>query len=151
MELKIRPMSYEERKYSYNQSSQLDGQTACIGRLRGDFGSSGAEFWTTWEDSVKKWKTDEFKAEIDDVINALRSEKYGMLKDRCSMVSFARKEPDSAFKGNYTTEYGFRVDTKEHACGKTHKGESFFARFTMRSSTRHDPESMMAAISHLVV
>ena len=115
MEMQIRPMSYEERKYSYNQSSQLESQTGCIGRLRGDFGSRGVEFWTTWKDSGKQWKTDEFKAEFDDVINALRSEEYGLFKDRRSMVSFARREPDSTFKGNYTTEYGFRVDTKDHA------------------------------------
>lgn len=67
MEMQIRPMSYEERKYSYNQSSQLESQTGCIGRLRGDFGSRGVEFWTTWKDSSKQWKTDEFKAEFDDV------------------------------------------------------------------------------------
>ena len=115
MELRIRPMRYEERKYTYAQSSQLEGQTACIGHLRGDFGSGGMEFWTTWEDHRQQWKTDEFKAELDDVINALRSEEYGLLKDRRSMVSFARAEPDSAFKGNYTTEYGFRVDTENHA------------------------------------
>lgn len=115
MELRIRPMRYEERKYTYAQSSQLEGQTGCIGHLRGDFGSSGMKFWTTWEDHRKQWKADEFKAELDDVINALRSEEYGLLKDRRSMVSFARAEPDSAFKGNYTTEYGFRVDTENHA------------------------------------
>lgn len=115
MELQIRPMCFEERKYAYEQSSQLMSQTGSIGRLRGDFGSGGMEFWTTWEDHQKDLKTDAFKAELDDVINALRSEEYGLLKDRRSMVSFARKEPDSAFKGNYTTEYGFRVDTKEYA------------------------------------
>lgn len=115
MELRIRPMRYEERKYTYAQSSQLEGQTGCIGHLRGDFGSGGMDFWTTWEDHRQQWKTDEFKAELDDVINALRSEEYGLLKDRRSMVSFARAELDSTFKGNYTTEYGFRVDTENHA------------------------------------
>lgn len=115
MELRIRPMRYEERKYTYAQSSQLEGQTACIGHLRGDFGSGGMKFWTTWEDHRQQWKTDEFKTELDEVINALRSDEYGLLKDRRSMVSFVRAEPDSAFKGNYTTEYGFRVDTDNHA------------------------------------
>ena len=45
MELQIRPMCYEERKYAYEQSSQLMSQTGSIGRLRGDFGSGGMEFW----------------------------------------------------------------------------------------------------------
>lgn len=115
MELQIRPMSFEERKYTYAQSSQLMSQTESIGRLRGDFGRSGTEFWTTWEDHRQDLKTDEFKTELDEVINALRSEEYGLLKDRRSMVSFSRAEPDSTFKGSYTTEYGFRVDTEKHA------------------------------------
>lgn len=115
MELSIRPMSFEERKYTYAQSTQLESQTGSIGRLRGDFGGSGTEFWTTWEDSRQDLKTDEFKAELDNVINALRSSEYGLLKDRRSMAKYARSEPYSAFKGNYTTEYGFRVDTDNHA------------------------------------
>jgi len=115
MELQIRPMHFEERKYTYEQSSQLMSQTGSIGRLRGDFGRSGTEFWTTWEDHQQDLKSDAFKAELDEVINALRSEEYGLLKDRRSMVSYSRAEPDSTFKGNYTTEYGFRVDTKGHA------------------------------------
>lgn len=115
MELRIRPMRYEERKYAYNQSSQLEGQTACIGHLRGDFGSGGKEFWTTWEDHRQQWKTDEFKSELDEVINALRSDEYGLLKDRRSMAAYGRGFAESAFKGNYTTEYGFRVDTNDHA------------------------------------
>lgn len=106
MELQIRPMRFEERKYTYEQSSQLMSQTGSIGRLRGDFGRSGTEFWTTWEDHRQDLKTDAFKAELDEVINALRSEEYGLLKDRRSMVSYSRAEPDSTFKGNYTTEYG---------------------------------------------
>lgn len=100
MELQIRPMTFEERKYSYEQSSQLMSQTGSIGRLRGDFGRSGTEFWTTWEDHRQDLKSDAFKAELDHVINALRSEEYGLLKGRQSMVRFARAEPDSAFKGS---------------------------------------------------
>lgn len=33
MELHIRPMCFEERKYAYEQSSQLMSQTGSIGRL----------------------------------------------------------------------------------------------------------------------
>ena len=69
MELQIRPMTFEERKYSYEQSSQLMSQTGSIGRLRGDFGRSGTEFWTTWEDHRPDLKTYPFKVELDDVIS----------------------------------------------------------------------------------
>ena len=50
MRLDIRPMKPEERLYIYQQSSQIEGQTGSIGRLRGDFGKSGTEFYTTWEE-----------------------------------------------------------------------------------------------------
>ena len=42
----LRPLTVPERKYTYAQSSQLQGQTGNIGYLRGDFGSSGNQFYT---------------------------------------------------------------------------------------------------------
>lgn len=33
--MNLRPMTAEERKYGYNQSTQLTGQTGCIGYLSG--------------------------------------------------------------------------------------------------------------------
>ena len=36
MELTITSMTPADRLYAYNQSSQLEGQTGCIGHLRGD-------------------------------------------------------------------------------------------------------------------
>jgi len=113
--MEIRPMTPTEQKYTYAQSMQLQGQTGSIGRLRGDFDSSGHGFFTTWDDHRKQWKTDEFKSELDGVINALRSDEYGLLKNRPSMKEYARRHPDSAFKGNYCTEFCFRADTEKHA------------------------------------
>ena len=43
----LRPLTIPERKYTYAQSSQLQGQTGNIGHLRGDFGSGGTEFYTS--------------------------------------------------------------------------------------------------------
>lgn len=113
--MELRPMKPAEQKYNYSQSMQLQGQTGSIGYLRGDFGSSGKEFHTTWFDHRTQWKTEEFKAGLDTVINALRSTDYGLLKSRSDMISRAGKYPDSRFKGNYSTEYGFRMDTEQHA------------------------------------
>ena len=113
--MEIREITPEERKYTYAQSMQIQGQTGSIGYLRGDFGSRGDEFFTTWNDHRKQWKTDEFKAELDEVINALRSKEYGLLESRSSMKNYAGKSPDSAFQGNCGTEYGFRVDEGQHA------------------------------------
>ena len=71
-EIKTRPLTPTEQKYTYAQSMQLEGQTGTIGHLRGDFATTGYGFYTTWFDTRPQWKSDEFKAELDTVINALR-------------------------------------------------------------------------------
>lgn len=111
----IRPLTIAEQKYTYAQSHQLEGQTGSIGYLRGDFGSDGKQFFSSWFDHRQSLKTDVFKSELDEVINALRSEQYGLLQNRTAMVRYVREFPDSAFRGSYTTEYGFRADTQTHA------------------------------------
>ena len=113
--MEIRAMEQEEQKYTYRQSMQIQGQTGSIGYLRGDFGSRGNEFYTTWNDHRQSLKTEEFQAEFDEVINALRSKEYGLLEGRSQMSAYAGKCPGSAFSGNCGTEYGFRVDTEKHA------------------------------------
>ena len=128
--MEIRALTSAEQKYTYAQSMQLEGQTANIGHLRGDFDSSGYGFYTTWTDTRTQWKTDEFRTEFDEVINALRSDKYGLLKNRSAMSAYARQYADSAFKGSYCTEYGFRVDTEKHAyllrCNPTRGDYNFY-------------------------
>ena len=117
MDMTMRPLRAEERKYTYAQSQQLMMQTGAIGYLRGDFDSSGAGFHTTRFDEVGSRNTEEFKAEIHPVIDALRfDEKYGgVLAGRSAMQKYGRSQPGSAFEGNYTTEYGFRIDTGKFA------------------------------------
>lgn len=73
--MEIRALTPAEQKYTYAQSMQLEGQTSNIGHLRGDFASSGYGFYTTWFDTRPQWKTDEFKKELDKVINSLREDK----------------------------------------------------------------------------
>ena len=97
----LRPLTVPERKYTYAQSSQLQGQTGNIGYLRGDFGSSGDQFYTTWFDTRPQWKSDEFKRDLDDVINALRSEEYGLLQSRSQMVRYGRENKESEMQGAY--------------------------------------------------
>ena len=127
--MEVRALTQPEQKYTYSQSTQIAGQTGCIGHLRGDFDSSGNGFYTTWDDHWDKWKTDEFKAELDEVINTLREGK-GLLHNRRDMAAFARANPDAAFMGNYCTEYGFRVDTEKHAfllrCNPTKGDYNFY-------------------------
>lgn len=42
--MEIRPFTPEEQKYTYSQSMQLEGQTGCIGHLRGDFATLDMAF-----------------------------------------------------------------------------------------------------------
>lgn len=97
-EIKTRPLTPTEQKYTYAQSMQLEGQTGTIGHLRGDFATTGYGFYTTWFDTRPQWKSDEFKADLDTVINALREDK-GLLHNRYDMSAFARHFPESAIKG----------------------------------------------------
>lgn len=130
MDFVINPLTEAECKYTYAQSTQIEGQTGCIGHLRGDFGSGGNEFFTSWFDHRRDLKTDQFKNELDEVINALRSEEYGLLKSRTDMSQYAKSRPDSAFEGSYTTEYGFRADTEKYAflirCNPTRGDYNFY-------------------------
>lgn len=101
MQLTINPMQPEERLYVYQQSSQLQGQTGSIGRLRGDFGKSGTEFYTTWEDHIKNFRSDDFGDEFDKVVNALRFEDVGggLFGSRNAMAAFLSEKPGKRLSG----------------------------------------------------
>lgn len=111
----IRPLNEDERKYTYTQSVQIAGQTCNIGFWRGKLFTPGYELSATWNDCKELWKTQEFNNEFDKVVEALRSDEYGILKDVLTMEEYIDKFPDSAFQGIDCTEYGFRVDTDKHA------------------------------------
>ena len=89
--------------------SGSDEEQACIGHLRGDFGR-GTEFWTTWWDHQGALKDQEFRDELNSVVNALR--KDGPLKDLSAIQSFCRKHEQARMSPAAGTDYfGFRVDT----------------------------------------
>ena len=108
----IKTMTADERKYTYRQSQQISMQTSFIGYLRADFGSSGKEFYSSWNKFRKDLKTNEFKAEFDDVINSLR-ENNGILSGRGAMSKYCHDTPESSFE-NDRNEYGIRVDTEKY-------------------------------------
>ena len=47
----IRPLHTDEQKYTYKQSTQIEGQTGNIGYLRGDFGAGGRVMGSKMVDS----------------------------------------------------------------------------------------------------
>lgn len=117
MDMTFRPMLPAEQNYTYTQSQQISMQTGCIGHLRADMDTDGNGFFSSWDDFRKDLKTDEFKSEFDEVINALRFEEQygGILNTRSDMSRFCREHADGEFAGNYCKEYGFWADTEKYA------------------------------------
>ena len=115
-EMTLRPMTAAEQMYSYSHSQQLMSQTGCIGHLRADFGSSGEQFFSSWDDHRGDLKSEDFKHEFDEVINALREDAQygGVLKNRSSLSAYCWMHRDSSF-GNDRNEYGFRADTPHYS------------------------------------
>ena len=127
MKLELRPMTRAEQKYSYTQSQQIAGQTGCIGHLRADMDTDGNGFFSSWDNHRGDLKTQEFKDEFDEVLNALRfDEQYGgILTNRNSLAEYCRKYPESVIAGD-NHSYGFRADTEQYSYMlrvNPHKGE----------------------------
>lgn len=116
MNITIRPMAPAERNYSYSWSTHLMAAAGCIGHLRGDMGSTGDGFYTTWFDHQENLKTQAFKDELDTVVNALRFDPSygGVLSRRSTLAAYCYAHPESAM-GTITREYGFRADTEDYA------------------------------------
>ena len=117
MDFEIKIMAPAERNYCYTDSPQIDKQAGCIGHLRGDMDRSGNGFFTSWEDHCGELKTQAFKDEFDDFINALRfDERYdGIFKNRSSLSRYCYEHKESVFAEDFIPQYGFRVDTPEYA------------------------------------
>lgn len=112
--IKIRVIKDDEIKYVYMQSHQINMQTGRIGYLRGDFGSNGDQFYTSWFDEIPSRKTPEFKDEFDYVVNELRDNpKFrGILRNFEDMKLLCATRPQSKCE---TERYCFRADTKNHS------------------------------------
>lgn len=122
----LRPMEAVEHHYCFAQSQQISMQTGLIGHLRADFGSEGEGFFSTFFDFRASLKSDEFRAEFDEVINTLRegAQFGGILKDREAMRTYCKAHPESCIEAE--GQYGFRMDTDNYSYMlrvNPHKGE----------------------------
>ena len=86
-EYEKRAMTYEEDKYTFSQSPQIASQTGLIGYLRADMDSDGNGFFSNWFDWRKDLKTDEFKKELDEIINSLRKEIFSIIAVRLRYIA----------------------------------------------------------------
>lgn len=126
MELTLRPMTIAEHAYCFAQSHQISTQAGLIGHLRADFGSLGTGFFSTFFDFRESLKSDAFKVEFDDVINALQVDPQygGILKSRGVMNAYCHKHPESCVEAD--RQYGFRANTDHFSYMirvNPHKGE----------------------------
>lgn len=87
MESNAAPLKGKEYLYTYRNSQQISSQTGLIGYLRADMGTLGTEFFSTWNGFRDDLNTDDFKKDIDTVINSFR-EKGGFLSNRDQLEDF---------------------------------------------------------------
>lgn len=116
MDFSIRLMKPEERDFAYTQKPEILENSGCIGHLRVDLGSTGQNFYSNWDDHRADLKTPEFKAEFDEVVNALREDANTgcFLKDRDALRKFCHQFPESKINED-GREFGFRLDTDDYA------------------------------------
>ncbi len=116
MNIEMIPMKETERKYTFNQSRQIEMQTGQIGYLRADMDRDGKGFFSSWNGTRDSLKTNAFKKEFDEVINALRfDDKYNkILANRESMSRFCMKNPEIKYE-DVRDFYGVRVNTDDYA------------------------------------
>lgn len=115
MDMTMRTATPAERLYADGQSQQITMQTGCVGYLRGDVGESGDTFPTAWTDRPGDEKTGEFQAELDGLVEALRSDgQYGgVLQDRAVMGRYCADHPEGGFNDGF--EFAFRADTARYS------------------------------------
>ena len=113
IEYEKRAMIEAEDKYTFRQSTQISMQTGLIGHLRADMDTDGNGFFSSWFDFREELKTDEFKAELDDVINSLREE-GDILHNRRALAKYCYCTPQSRMQEE-PGYYGVRVDTEKYA------------------------------------
>lgn len=113
IEYEKRAMIEAEDKYTFRQSAQISMQTGLIGHLRADMDTDGNGFFSSWFDFREELKTDEFKAEFDEVINSLREE-GDILHNRRALAKYCYCTPQSRMQEE-PGYYGVRVDTEKYA------------------------------------
>ena len=120
----IRVLTSQERTYVYDQSNQIKSMCGLIGVLRGDMDTDGKGFFSTWFGFRDDLKTQEFKDELDDVINNLRFGKLDadgafvqedqIFENRRALARYCDNQPDALMDAD-RKHYGFRIDTEKYA------------------------------------
>lgn len=112
----FRILKESERPYTFKLPADEYERAGCIGYLRADLGSTGKEFYSTWNELNSKLKTEDFVREFDIVMNTLRfaAEYKKLLSSREHLKAYCNANPSSAFNDG-RNHYGFRADTESYA------------------------------------
>lgn len=102
-----KPIETEKQDWLYSGQRETDAEWGCIGHLRGDFGSDGHAFWTSWFDHTPRLKSAAFREELQSVVNHLREE-GGLLSGFAAM----RRQCRSGLACD--DSYGFRAETAHY-------------------------------------
>lgn len=107
------PATGSLEKYMYRQSQQIYMQTGFVGYLRGDFGSTGKDFFSSWHEFRTSLKTPEFLEDLNSVMNILQEDE-GLLNSRDTLNKFCDLHPEWKMKDE-RDYHGVRIDTEEYA------------------------------------
>ena len=115
MEFNVEATLFSEKNMLFTLKDGEHHADCRIGHVRGDFGSNGNEFHHTWWSQHEELNTDEFKTELTQVVNELRSDSCGLLKSRKSMQSFCCDHARAKLLGHWNSEtYGFKICTEKY-------------------------------------
>lgn len=87
-----------------------------IGHVRGDFGRSGNQFFSTWFPCHEELKTQRFKDELQQVVDELRSDlEFPLLKNRNAMRNVCMGNLQNRVPGGWHPDtFGFKIRTEHY-------------------------------------
>ena len=106
-------MKKREILYTYRNSHQISMQTGLIGYVCADIGTLETEFLLMWNGFRDDLNTQNFKDELNSVINSLR-EGDGFLSNRDRLEDYCINS-GNVFAYDTGVDYGVRVNTKDYA------------------------------------
>ena len=115
MNIILDPITLTEEKNLFYSTRNEPKELGCIGHLRGDFGSDGKEFFSTWfPHECEELNDQRFKSVFDTLINQLR--KAGqVLSGRTEMERYCLPHHDCKLLNPYAEKcWGFRIYSPCH-------------------------------------
>lgn len=109
---KLRPASPDEAELFFALPPERDKELGAIGHVRIDYSSSQPAFHSTWwPRGPQELNTQEFRDELDQVVNDLRK---GVLKNLGAMNAYRRSHGGAIPGGTLCQNYGYVLETERY-------------------------------------